>query len=367
MDHSRFDQWMQTITRAWEQRDAEAAANLFTEDATYQENPFEEPMRGRNAIRQYWADLPTAQTDIAVTYEILSVTDATGVARWSATFTRLPSRQRARLEGVLIASFKNGATQAYTFKEWWHAVNTPPADHRVALITGASRGLGATVAHFLAGQQYDLVLTARGADALAATARELEALGANVIALPGDIADPGHRARLAAEVQKLGRLDLLFNNASDLGPSPLPSLADVPLNALARVFDVNVIAQVGLIQGTLPQLQIASGLIVNISSDAAVGGYETWGAYGASKAALDLISLTLANELRDSGVGVVSVDPGDMRTEMHQQAFPGEDISDRPEPDVTLPFWGWLLGQDRLAVTGQRYQAQTEHWEVVPA
>ncbi len=138
MNHTQFDQWMQTITRAWEQRDAEAAANLFTADATYQENPFEAPMRGRDAIRQYWANLPAEQTDIAVTYEVLSVTASTGVARWTATFTRLPSRQRARLEGVLIASFKDNAVQAHEFKEWWHAVNTPPADQRVALITGAS-------------------------------------------------------------------------------------------------------------------------------------------------------------------------------------------------------------------------------------
>jgi uncharacterized protein (TIGR02246 family) len=363
MNRTQFDAWMQTITQAWEQRDADAAANLFTEDATYQENPFDEPLRGRAAIRQYWADLPQNQTDISVTYHILEVTERTGVAGWSASFIRLPDRQQARLEGVLIASFNEDSQQAHAFSEWWHSRDSRP-DRRVALITGASRGLGAVVARLLAGQSYDLVITARGPEALAATASELERFGGTVIALPGDIADAGHRARLAEAVKPFGRLDLLFNNASNLGPSPLPTLADYPLDALSRVFNVNVIAPVGLIQQTLPQLKIAGGLIVNISSDAAAGGYETWGGYGASKAALDLISLTLANELREAGVGVVSVDPGDMRTVMHQQAFPGEDISDRPAPDVTLPFWGWLLGQDVLTVSGQRYQAQTEQWEV---
>ena len=104
--------------------------------------------------------------------------------------------------------------------------------------------------------------------------------------------------------------------------------------------------------------------MVNISSDAALGGYPGWGAYGASKAALDLVSLTLANELRDADVAVVSVDPGDMRTQMHQDAFPNEDISDRPLPQVTIPFWAWLLGQARMAVTGRRYEAQSDRWEI---
>ena len=113
-----------------------------------------------------------------------------------------------------------------------------------------------------------------------------------------------------------------------------------------------------------PLLKRSGGLVVNISSDAAIGGYEGWGGYGASKAALDLASLTLANELREDGVGVVSVDPGDMRTQMHQAAFPGEDISDRPLPESTLPFWAWLLNQDVLSISGSRYQAQSERWEV---
>ncbi len=319
MDRNTFDTWIHALGRAWETRDADLAAQQFTEDATYQENPFDDPLRGRDAIRRYWADLPRQQDDISVTFEILDVTAETGVARWMATFTRLPSGDRARLDGVLVASFKDGSKQAHAFREWWHAQDTPP-DRRVALITGASRGLGATLAEFLAGQGYALILTARGGDALAAAAKSLAHFGTPITTLAGDITDPAHRARLIEAARSLGRLDLLINNASDLGPSPLPTLADYPLDALERVFAVNVIAPVGLVQLALPLLKASQGRIVNISSDAAVGGYDNWGGYGASKAALDLISLTLANELRDAGVSVVSVDPGDMRTVMHQQA-----------------------------------------------
>ncbi|MGD8624999.1 MAG: SDR family oxidoreductase [Anaerolineae bacterium] len=234
----------------------------------------------------------------------------------------------------------------------------------VTLITGASRGLGATLADFLAKQGHDLIITARGAEALAATAADLAAHGGQVVALPGDVADADHRRRLVEAARDLGRLDLLVNNASALGPSPMPALADYPPARLARVLDVNVLAPIALVQAALPLLKANNGLVVNISSDAAVGGYPGWGGYGASKAALDLASRTLAKELREAGVGVVAVDPGDMRTAMHQAAFPGEDISDRPRPEVTLPFWAWLLGQAPLAVSGGRYQAQGERWEV---
>jgi len=234
----------------------------------------------------------------------------------------------------------------------------------VALITGASRGLGETLAHFLAGQGYNLVITARRADLLDQTARALAAYGGQVMALPGDVADADHRGKLAGAAQSFGRLDLLLNNASSLGPTPLLALADYPLDQLAQVYAVNVIAPVGLVQATLPLLRAADGLVVNISSDAAVGGYSTWGGYGSSKAALDLISLTLANELKASGVAVASVDPGDLRTDMHREAFPGEDLSNLPTPDATLPFWAWLLGQERASISGGRYQAQAERWEV---
>ncbi|MBZ0307112.1 MAG: SDR family oxidoreductase [Anaerolineae bacterium] len=227
---------------------------------------------------------------------------------------------------------------------------------KIALITGASKGLGYTLAKFLDG--YHVIITARGENKLRTAVRELS----HVTAVAGDVSDPAHRQQLVEAVQKSGRLDLLINNASVLGPVPMPTLMNYPLEALADVFKVNVIAPVALVQVMLPFLQAANGLVVNLSSDAAVGGYAGWGGYGASKAALDLISLTLANELEN--VSVVSVDPGDMRTDMHQDAFFGEDISDRPLPEVTLPFWAWLLGQNHADINGKRYQAQAEVWEV---
>ncbi|MES1242693.1 MAG: SDR family oxidoreductase [Acidobacteriota bacterium] len=240
--------------------------------------------------------------------------------------------------------------------------------NRTALITGGSRGLGRTVAEFLAAQKYDLAITARNEDELATAARALRRHGARVSALAGDVADPEHRRRLADAVRDLGRLDILLNNASTLGATPLPPLAEYPLDDLETAFRVNVLAPLALIREVLPLLEENGGLVVNLSSDAARGGYPGWGGYGMTKAALDLASLTLANELAGSRVGVAAVDPGDLRTRMHQEAFPGEDISDRPLPDVTLPFWAWLFGQPPAAVTGRRYQAQSDRWEVdVPA
>jgi NAD(P)-dependent dehydrogenase (short-subunit alcohol dehydrogenase family) len=236
-----------------------------------------------------------------------------------------------------------------------------------ALITGASKGLGKTLARFLAQQHYNLILTARGRHTLQTTADELTGTAevrGDIIALPGNIADAEHRHRLVEAARHFGGLNLLVNNASTLGPTPMPTLADFPLEAFRYLFDVNVLAPLALVQEALPLLKASQGLVVNLSSDAAVGGYPNWGGYGASKAALDLLSLTLANELKDENVGVVAVDPGDLRTDMHQAAFPGEDISDRPLPEVTLPFWGWLLGQNPRAVTGQRLRAQAEQWEV---
>lgn len=234
---------------------------------------------------------------------------------------------------------------------------------RVALITGASQGLGAVLAAFLGGQGYHLVITARRADGLKAEAEKLAALNVTVTALPGDVADPAHRAKLIEAARTLGRLDLLVNNASELGPIPMPTLADFDLDALRHVFDVNVVAPVALVQAALPLLKESHGLVVNISSDAALGGYETWGGYGASKAALDLVSKTLANELEDDGVSVFSVDPGDMRTEMAGMAFSPEEMAERPLPDVTLPFWAWALGQEPMSITGRRFQAQEDVWE----
>ncbi|MCI4352042.1 MAG: SDR family oxidoreductase [Thermoplasmata archaeon] len=234
----------------------------------------------------------------------------------------------------------------------------------VALVTGASRGLGEVLSRFLAGQGFDLIVTARDGATLATAAKRFALPGVTVVGIPGDVADPAQRERLAEAAQQLGRLDLLVNNASSLGPSPLPPLSKYPLGSLLEVLETNLVAPLGLVQATLPLLRANRGLVVNISSDAAVAGYPGWGGYGASKAALDLVSLTLAHELREVHVAVVSVDPGDLRTRLHQEAFPGEDISDRPTPDVTLPFWAWLLGQDPLAATGGRYRAQSDQWQV---
>lgn len=235
---------------------------------------------------------------------------------------------------------------------------------RRALITGASRGLGEALARFLATDGFDLVLTARHAPPLDALATELRALGADVLPLSGDVGTPVHRRELIARAVGEGRVDLLVNNASELGPSPLPPLVNYPLEELVHVYEVNVVAPIALVQGLRTRLAESRGWVVNISSDAALGGYAGWGGYGASKAALDLASLTLAHELAPEGITVVSVDPGDMRTAMHQAAYPGQDISDRPLPEATLPFWAWLLHQEGSRVSGHRFQAQAERWEV---
>ena len=236
--------------------------------------------------------------------------------------------------------------------------------NRIALITGGSRGLGRTVAGFLAAQGYDLILTARGNGELEKAARVLRHYGGRVIALAGNVAEPEHWRRLAQAAREFGRLDLLLNNASTLGKSPLPPLTAYPLGDLEEAFRINVVAPIALARETLPLLEGSGGLVVNVTSDAARGGYEGWGGYGLTKAALDLASLTLARELRAFGIGVVAVDPGNLRTRMHQDAFPGEDISDRPLPEVTIPFWAWLLEQPRLSVTGRRFEAQADHWDV---
>lgn len=239
---------------------------------------------------------------------------------------------------------------------------SPPA--KVAVITGASRGLGRVLAGFLAKQGTALVIDARGEAELRSAADELRAFNPAVVAIRGDVRAARHRTRLLKAAGEWGRLDVLVNNASDLGDTPLPPVVEAGRERFLRVLDTNVLAPLALVREALPLLTRSHGLVVNITSDAAVGGYPGWGAYGASKAALDLVSKTLAAELKERGVGVVSVDPGDMRTRMHQDAYPGQDISDRPLPDVTLPFWAWLLSQDPAKVSGGRYQAQAAVWEV---
>jgi NAD(P)-dependent dehydrogenase (short-subunit alcohol dehydrogenase family) len=238
------------------------------------------------------------------------------------------------------------------------------ASDRVAIITGASRGLGRTLAGFLAKQGYALIVTARGQVDLQAAAEEFSASGADITSIAGDVREENHRLRLVEASDRLGRLDLLVNNASDLGETPLPPLEKATRERFREVLEVNTLTPLALVQEALPLLVRSRGLVVNISSDAALGGYPGWGIYGASKAALDLVTKTLAAELRDRGVAVVGVDPGDMRTRMHQDAYSGQDISDRPLPDVTLPFWAWLLSQEPMRVSGMRFQAQAAVWEV---
>jgi NAD(P)-dependent dehydrogenase (short-subunit alcohol dehydrogenase family) len=184
------------------------------------------------------------------------------------------------------------------------------------------------------------VIDARGAGALKDAADAL-ADRTDVVPLAGDVTDPDHRADLLDVVQQLGRLDLLVNNASYLGPSPLQALAVADLDELRRVYEVDVLAPIALTQALLPALTAASGVVINISSDAAVEAYETWGGYGSAKAALDHATRVLAAE--HPTLAVYAVDPGDLRTAMHQAAFPGEDISDRPEPATVVPAFLQLL------------------------
>jgi NAD(P)-dependent dehydrogenase (short-subunit alcohol dehydrogenase family) len=222
----------------------------------------------------------------------------------------------------------------------------------VALVTGASRGLGLALAGALAERGWGLVIDARGAEALAAAAQGLAAR-TEVRAVPGDIADPAHRQALVAAAEALGGLDLLVNNASVLGPSPQPRLADYPLDVLANVYEVNAVAPLALVQLALPLLRPRRGRILNITSDAAVEAYEGWGGYGSSKAALERLTAVLAAEEPD--LEVYLADPGDLRTQMHQEAFPGEDISDRPLPAVAVPGLLKLIEGD---LPSGRYRAQ---------
>lgn len=222
-----------------------------------------------------------------------------------------------------------------------------------AIITGASRGLGLALANALADRGWNLVLDARGGEALQAATEELSPK-TQVVAVTGDVADERHRAELVEAARALGGPDLLVNNASLLGPSPQPRLADYPLDDFRAVYEVNVTAPLALIQLALPLLtQSPQGRILNVTSDAGVGGYEGWGGYGSSKAALEQLSKVLGAEHPE--LQVWWVDPGDMNTQMLQEAYPGEDVSDRPSPEESVPGILKLIDDD--APSG-RYEAR---------
>jgi NAD(P)-dependent dehydrogenase (short-subunit alcohol dehydrogenase family) len=208
--------------------------------------------------------------------------------------------------------------------------------HPVAIVTGASRGLGQALAEGLAHEGWRLVIDGRDPDALAQARSRLPA---DAVAIAGDITDPAHRAELVAAAGD--RIDLVVNNAGILGPSPQPPLSSYPVSTLRQVYEVNVMAPLCLTQLALPLVRASGGSLVMVTSDASIEPYEGWGGYGSAKAAVDQLARVLAVE--EVGVRVWAVDPGDLRTRMHQEAFPGEDISDRPLPVSVVPAFLRLL------------------------
>jgi NAD(P)-dependent dehydrogenase (short-subunit alcohol dehydrogenase family) len=214
----------------------------------------------------------------------------------------------------------------------------------IALITGASQGLGLEIARAYARQGLGLVLTARRSGPLERVAREISEV-TDVVAIPGDVADPQHAELLVATaLEHFGRIDVLINNASELGPSPMPALQELPTQDFERILQVNLVAPLKLIQLVLPGMRSrGEGLIVNVTSDAGVQAYPTWGGYGASKAGLEHLSRVLAAELEGTGVRVEVVDPGDMNTAMHRAAEPGVDLAYLPGPEKVAPAFEQLL------------------------
>jgi len=213
---------------------------------------------------------------------------------------------------------------------------------RTALITGASRGLGLALARGLARRGWNLILTARDEQRLRAVRDELATV-THVAAIGGDVTAPAHRQALAVLARGHAGLDAVINNAGCLGPSPQPELFDYPLEILSKVFEANVVAPLGVLQAVRDELK-PGARIINVTSDAGVNAYPGWGGYGSSKAALEQLSAILAAE--HPSLKVYWVDPGDMRTDMHQAAFPGEDISDRPLPEIRVPAFINLLEGD---------------------
>jgi NAD(P)-dependent dehydrogenase (short-subunit alcohol dehydrogenase family) len=239
-----------------------------------------------------------------------------------------------------------------------------PSRKTVALITGASRGLGLEIAREYAHHGYGLILTARGREALNTAARELAAV-TDVLALPGDVADVSHATALVqAGLDRFEHIDLLVNNASELGPSPMPPLETFPILALRTVLAVNLIAPLHLAQLVLPNMkERGHGIIINVTSDAGVEAYPGWGGYGAGKAALEHLSRTLAAELEGTGVKVYVVDPGDMDTQMHRDAEPGVDLSDLPAPAFSAAAFLLLAEDGRPSgrFTARELIAETQH------
>ena len=232
-------------------------------------------------------------------------------------------------------------------------------NNTVVLITGSSKGLGRALAHAYAEAGARVVINARGADALEATKRELDAKGAQALSVVADATQPGEIARLVqAALERFGRIDVLVNSAGILGPSPRPNMADFASADLAEIFRANVIGPVQVTQAVLPQmLAQGSGVIINVTSDAGQTGFPGWGGYGSTKAALELITESWAAELEGAGVRVNAVNPGDLQTEMHQLAFPGEDISDRLDPFTVTDIFVWLASDAAKDITGQRFDA----------
>jgi NAD(P)-dependent dehydrogenase (short-subunit alcohol dehydrogenase family) len=223
----------------------------------------------------------------------------------------------------------------------------------VAVVTGASRGLGLAITRALVADGWSVVVDGRDGDDLMTAISDLTGPG-QAVAIPGDVTDPDHRQQLAQAAAGKGPVRLIVNNASYLGPSPQPVLQNYPLDTLRRVYEVNTVAPLALIQVLRPLMAEAGGVIINITSDAGVEGYAGWGGYGSSKAALEQLSRVLAAE--QPQLRIYWVDPGDMNTRMQQEAFPGEDVSDRPPPEESVPG---LLELAKGELPSGRYQARS--------